>query len=235
MEQSIRLNGYCSDVAKTSKTEKRSLRADAEQNRLKIIDAAQTLFRDRGFDVTMEEVARQAGVGIATLYRRFPNREELVGHAFESKMWKFADGARRALDDPDPWHGFCSYIEMLTAMQSKDRGFSDALTLTFPSVARFEAAREQAFNDFATLVKKAKTSGSLRDDFSPEDLPILLMANAGVLAATGELAPRSSPRLVAYLLQAFAAPGSAALPPAPTTRQMFRAVARLTSSSDGRE
>lgn len=208
------------------------MRADAERNRLKIIEAAQSLFAERGIDVTMDEIARAAGVGVATLYRRYPTRTELVAYAFENKMWQFATGARKALDDPDPWHGFCAYIISLSTMQSNDRGFSDALTMAFPTVKRFEAARIQAFEDFSTLIKRAKACGALREDFAPEDLPILLMANAGVLAATGDVAPRSAPRLIAYLLQAFAAPGGGRLPPPPSNRQMYRAVVRLTSPED---
>jgi len=70
------------------------LRADAERNRLKIIEAAQSLFAERGIDVTMDEIARAAGVGVATLYRRYPTRTELVAYAFENKMWQFATGER---------------------------------------------------------------------------------------------------------------------------------------------
>ena len=179
----------------------------------------------------MEEVARRAGVGVATLYRRFPTRADLVAGAFEEKMWRFADGARMALTDPDPWHGFCRYVRSLCAMQAADRGFSDVLTMTFPSVARFEAARVQAFADFSELAKRAREAGSLRQDFVPEDLIILLMASAGVVAATGKAAPRSAPRLIGYLLQAFAAPGAAPLPPPPSTRQMYQAILRLNETA----
>ena len=208
-----------------------SLRADAERNRERIIGAARALFAERGIEVTMEEVARRAGVGVATLYRRFPTRADLVAGAFEEKMWRFADGARMALTDPDPWHGFCRYVRSLCAMQAADRGFSDVLTMTFPSVARFEAARVQAFADFSELAKRAREAGSLRQDFVPEDLIILLMASAGVVAATGKAAPRSAPRLIGYLLQAFAAPGAAPLPPPPSTRQMYQAILRLNETA----
>ena len=207
------------------------LRADAERNRARISGAARALFAERGIEVTMEEVARRAGVGVATLYRRFPTRADLVAGAFEEKMWRFADGARMALTDPDPWHGFCRYVRSLCAMQAADRGFSDVLTMTFPSVARFEAARVQAFADFSELAKRAREAGSLRQDFVPEDLIILLMASAGVVAATGKAAPRSAPRLIGYLLQAFAAPGAAPLPPPPSTRQMYQAILRLNETA----
>ena len=186
------------------------LRADAERNRERIIGAARALFAERGIEVTMEEVARRAGVGVATLYRRFPTRADLVAGAFEEKMWRFADGARMALTDPDPWHGFCRYVRSLCAMQAADRGFSDVLTMTFPSVARFEAARVQAFADFSELTKRAREAGSLRQDFVPEDLIILL---------------------IGYLLQAFAAPGAAPLPPPPSTRQMYQAILRLNETA----
>jgi AcrR family transcriptional regulator len=210
---------------------KLSLRADAERNRERIIGAARALFAERGIEVTMEEVARRAGVGVATLYRRFPTRADLVAGAFEEKMWRFADGARMALADPDPWHGFCRYVRLLGAMQATDRGLSDVLTMTFPSVARFEAARVQAFADFSELTRRAQEAGSLRQDFVPEDLIILLMASAGVVAATGKAAPRSAPRLIGYLLQAFAAPGGGTLPPPPSTSQMYKAILRLNESA----
>jgi AcrR family transcriptional regulator len=211
--------------------DRRPLRADAVRNRERIIKAAQTLFAERGIDVTMEEVARHAGVGAATLYRRYPTRADLLAGAFEEKMWKFADGARKALKDHDPWHGFCRYVTSLCAMQATDRGFSEVLTMTFPSVARFEAARLQAYEDFSELTRRAQEIGALREDFVPEDLIILLMASAGVLAATGKLAPRSAPRLVGYLLQAFAAPGGGTLPPPPSASQMYRAILRLNNSA----
>ena len=205
----------------------RSLRADAEQNRERIVEAARELFAERGIAVTREEIARRAGVGMATLKRRFPTRADLVAGAFEEKMWVFATGARKALKDPDPWHGFCRYVTSLCAMQTSDRGFSDVLTMTFPSVARFEAARVQAYEDFSELTRRAQAVGALREDFVAEDLIILLMASAGVVAATGGAAPRSAPRLIGYLLQAFAAPGGGPLPAPPSSRQIYRAIARL--------
>jgi AcrR family transcriptional regulator len=207
----------------------RPLRSDAERNRELIVEAAQALFAERGIEVTMEEVARRAGVGVGTLYRRFPTRAALIAGAFEQKMWRYADGARRAVADPDPWHGFCGYVRALCAMQLADRGFSDVLTMTFPSMTRFEAARAQAFEDFSKLTKKAQDAGALREDFVAEDLIILLIASAGVLAATGQTAPRSTPRLIGYLLQAFAAPGGGDLPPPPSRRQMERVIARFNA------
>jgi len=226
-----RFEGYTQLMGHSKTTVERSLRADAEKNRERIVEAAQALFAERGIDVTREEIARRAGVGMATLRRRYPTRADLVAGAFEEKMWRFATGARRALKDSDPWHGFCRYVTSLCAMQTNDRGFSDVLTMTFPSAARFEAARAQAYEDFSELVRRNQAAGTLREDFVPEDLIILLMASAGVVAAAGKTAPRSAPRLVGYLLQAFAAPGRGPLPPAPSSRQIYRAITRLNDDA----
>jgi len=210
------------------------LRVDAERNRQQIVDAARAAFAERGLDVPMHEIARRAGVGVGTLYRRFPTRADLIAGAFEEKMRNYADGVEVALEDPDPWAGFCGYVERLCLMQSTDRGFGHVLTLTFPTAKTFEATRRRAYSGFKTLVARAKESGALRNDFVPEDLIMLLLANAAVLAETYETAPRMSARLIAYLLQAFAAPARGELPAPPTPNQTYRSLLRLAGeTADG--
>jgi hypothetical protein len=113
-------------------------------------------------------------------------------------------------------------------MQAGDRGFTTVLTMTFPTAKQFEADRAAAFADFATLVERAQAAGRLRDDFVTEDLPMFLMANAGVLAATADAAPDTWRRLVGYLLQACATPAAQPLPAPPAPRQMYRALLRAT-------
>lgn len=204
-----------------------ALRADAERNRLRLIAAAREVFAERGLDVPIEDVARHAGVGVATLYRRFPTRADLIAGAFEGKMAAYADAVAHALTEPDPWVGFCGYLERVCAMQAEDRGFANVLTMTFPTARRFEAERDRAYYGLAELIGRAKDAGKLRADFSPEDIVMLLMANAGVVAATGDAAPDVWRRFVAYMIQAFSAPGPAPLPPAPTPTAMYRALMRL--------
>jgi AcrR family transcriptional regulator len=218
-------------VKKATADKARTLRADAEHNRERIVEAAQALFAERGIDVTMEEVARRAGVGVATLYRRYPTRADLLAGAFEDKMRIFAESARRALDDPDVWRGFCRFITSLCAMQSRDRGFNDVLTMTFPKVTGFESARNEGYTATVELIARAQEAGALREEFVAEDVIILLMANAGVVAAAGRAAPNSAPRLIGYLLEAFAAPGRGTLPPPPSSRQVMRALMRLTDGT----
>lgn len=208
-------------------TDRPPLRADAERNRARIVAAARQAFAEQGLDVPIEEIARRAGVGVATLYRRYPTRAELVAAAFEAKMAAYADAVERALAEPDPWAGFCGYVERVCGMQAADRGFTDVLTMTFPAAKGFEAQRARAYHGFVELIGRAKESGRLRADFVPEDLVVLLMANAGVIAATADAAPEAWRRLVAYAIQGFRAESAGPLPPPPAPAAVYRALLRL--------
>jgi AcrR family transcriptional regulator len=207
--------------------EDQALRADAERNRERLLAAAREVFAEQGLQAPMTDVARRAGVGVATLFRRFPTRDDLIVATFAAKMTAYADAIDDALQDPDPWHGFCRYVERVCSMQAADRGFTDVLTRTFPTGKAFEAERNRAGRAFSELMEKAKATGRLRTDFAHQDLPLILMANAGVVAATAEAAPEAWRRLVGYLLQAFAAEAAEPLPEPPTPRQMYRALTRL--------
>jgi AcrR family transcriptional regulator len=202
------------------------LRADAERNRRLVLDAAREVFATQGLTAPMAEIARRAGVGVATLFRRFPTREDLITATFADRMAAYADAIDAALTDPDPWHGFCGYVERVCAMQAADRGFADVLTMSFPTAKALEAERNRAGAGFAELIARAQGAGRLRADFVHQDLVMVLMANAGVVAAAGA-APGASQRLVGYLLQAFASEAAAPLPEAPTPGQLYRALLRL--------
>ncbi|HLQ53629.1 MAG TPA: helix-turn-helix domain-containing protein [Streptosporangiaceae bacterium] len=205
----------------------RALRADAERNRQRLIAAAREVFAERGLDVPIEDIARHAGVGVATLYRRFPTRGDLIAGAFEAKMAACADAGACALADPDPWAGFCGYIERVCAMQAEDRGFANVLTMTFPADKHFEAERDRAYQGFIELVRRAQAAGRLRTDFVGEDLAMLLMANAGVIAGTADAAPGTWRRFAAYMIQAFSADAAAPLPSPPAPAVMYRALLHL--------
>lgn len=209
----------------------RRLRSDAERNRDLIVRAARQVYAGEGLGASMAAVARRAGVGIATLFRRFPTRAHLLDAAFAESMEACAGAMEAALADPDPWHGFTSFIEHVCEMQALDRGFADLLTMTFPAAEALEAKRAEAYRGFAELIARAQAAGRLRADFSPDDLVVLLMANAGVLAATHDAAPDAWRRLVAYMLQAFAVRDGEPLPPAPSPGTLHEAMVRLSSET----
>ena len=99
------------------------LRSDAERNRERIIAAARTVFARDGLNASMASVARETGVGIATMFRHFPTKEELVAAVFADRMDAYADAVATALDDPDPWDGLVGYVETACAMQAADYGY----------------------------------------------------------------------------------------------------------------
>ncbi len=178
-------------------------------------------------DASTNEIARRAGVGVATLLRRFPTREALLAAVFAEKMAAYHAAASAALEQEDPWVGLCSYIERVCEMQAEDHGFADLFTTqAFPSPPELREARDRAADALTTLMERAKASGALRPDFEHQDLPLFLMANAGVVAATRDVAPDAWRRVIAYLVQSLAAQAAQPLPPAPSRTQVYAAMTR---------
>jgi AcrR family transcriptional regulator len=199
----------------------RPLRADAERNRRRILDAARAVFADRGLDAPLEDIAERAGVGIATLYRRFATREDLVMAVFCDTFAQFAEFAEEALRAPSAWTGFRHLVERVCALQAADRGSTDVLILA-PSCERAREHRTRGFRAFTELVRRAQEEGTLREDFTVEDFVLLLIANASVVQATMEAAPHAWRRFVALMLQSYRAPHDGPLPAAPTPIQTER-------------
>lgn len=187
------------------------LRVDARQNRDRIVDAAREAFAADGLDVSMTGIARRAGVGVATLYRRFPTKAALVREVFAEQLAACTSEVLHAAEDPDPWRGFCRVVEELCEMQARDRGFSAAFLTAFPDAVPVDELRAQAEEVFAGVVARAKGAGVLRPDFTTDDLVLVLMANNGLVTDSVETTVAASRRLVAYFLQAFQADGP--LPP----------------------
>ena len=213
------------------------LRADAERNRRRIVDAARTLFAVDGLGVSMAAVAREAGVGKATLSRHFASPHELIDAVFADRMDAYVQATATALTADDPWQGFLDYITAVCEMQSLDRGFADLLIVTFEAAPTLEALREQAYLGFLQIIDRAMKSGHLRVDFASEDLVVLLMANAGVVTATNHNAPDASRRLVTQMLRGYANPGAPLPPaaPAPSSGDLHKAMARPGRSDASRD
>jgi len=207
----------------------RGLRADATRNRVAILTAARQVFAEQGLRAPLEEIARRAGVGIATLYRRFPTRERLVAAALIEKLTQFELAASQAVAEPDPWDGFAGLVRRICELQANDRGLSDLLSMTLPASEEVEQLRAEAHAHVAELVARAKAAGRLRPDFVAEDLLLMLIANAAVTHVTGPDAPDAWQRFVGLMLDAFQHTGAAGLPPAPTKGQMTQAMARLAA------
>ena len=110
-----------------SSSEARPLRRDAERNRHLILDAARELFAGRGLDVSMDEIARCAGVGVGTVYRRFPEKERLIDALFEDRLETLVGIAGEPLEREDPWEALAWFMERYVSVQAEDRGLRQLL------------------------------------------------------------------------------------------------------------
>jgi AcrR family transcriptional regulator len=211
----------------------RALRVDAERNRERLLNAARCVFAERGLNVALDDIAARAGVGIATLYRRFPTREELVGAAFEAKLTEYGTAAEGALALADPWESFARCIERICAMQADDRGFTDLITMTLSTSERTAELRDRAYRAVVQIIDRAQRAGVLRGDVVPEDVPLILMANAGVVHATRDAAPDAWRRTLAFLLDGFRVSSAVGPMPAPPTPAQMDRVLNGDASAKG--
>lgn len=198
-------------------------RADARKNRERILRAAREAYASDGLDVPMTTIARRAGVGPATLYRHFPSRVELITAVFAEQFAQCVAAFEEAFEDPDPWHGLCSFLDKVCTTQAADRGFGSAFLGQFPGVVDIESERDGAEAGLARLVQRAKDAGQMRQDLEPSDIVLLLLANAGLADQSPQVSPAASRRLVAHLLQSFRAGQTNTLPPpAPLTLRQIQ-------------
>lgn len=207
----------------------RPLRADAARNRAAIVAAAREVFAEQGLEAPLEEIALRAGVGIATLYRRFPAREQLVAAALLDKVTEYADAAAAARAAADPWAGFVAYVQRICELQAGDRGLSDLLSMALAADEHIEQLRATANAQVAELVERAKSAGKLRADFVGEDLLLLLIASAAVGQVTRAHCPDAWRRFVALALAGCERRDAPALPPAPSPAQMHEAMRMLAA------
>lgn len=208
-----------------------ALRADAERNRERILAAARRLFSRDGLGVSMTAVAREAGVGTATLFRRFATKALLIDAVFMDRVSVYSTLVTTCSKDPDPWQGFTDYVQCVCTLQAADPAFVEVLTIALPSSA-VESRRAAAGHGVLELISRAKKAGHLRQDFSDRDLTILLIANSGVMSAIGATSSDALRRLTAQMLRAFATPNAplTPIPDAPPRAELYHAMINLLRS-----
>lgn len=162
-----------------------ALRADAQDNRDRMVTAARSLFAERGLDVGMREIARRAQVGPATLYRRFPTRQAIIDEAFAVELQSCRAIVVDGCADEDPWRGLTSVIERLTALNVRNRGFVDAFMSADPAADAFAEHRRELLGLLDDLGRRAQSAGELRRDFVIDDLILILLTGRGLSAVNG--------------------------------------------------
>ncbi|MCU1480226.1 MAG: TetR family transcriptional regulator [Subtercola sp.] len=183
------------------------LRADAEDNRQRVLEAARELFSERGLDVPMRMIARRAGVGPATLYRRFPTKQSLVDEAFTDELRSCQTIVAEACADTDPWRGFCSFLFRIGELNARNQGFTDAFMSTFRDSVDIAAHRQGILRSLAALCRRAQQAGTMRSDLVLDDVVLVLMAGRGISAPTVDARIAAARRFSALAIEAFRAPG----------------------------
>jgi len=149
------------------------LRRDAEANRLRILDAARRVFAERGLDVTLDDIAAAAGVGIGTIYRRFPDKQELIDTLFGQRIDEVAALAAASAAVPDPWEGLVHFIRESQRLQMADKGLAELLNDGVAGHTRILEARLRIGPLVDHLVEAAQASGQLRPDITAPDIAML--------------------------------------------------------------
>ncbi len=152
----------------------RPLRRDAALNREKILRAAREVFGQYGLGVTLDDVARHAGVGVGTVYRRFPDKETLVRALFEQDLGIRQKSAERALAHPDPWQGFVDFLMEMGADLAENRGLHEVMMFGSHSSEPIETARGGMLPFLEALIRRAQESGDLRAEITPSDIPVVV-------------------------------------------------------------
>jgi AcrR family transcriptional regulator len=167
----------------------RPLRRDAERNRQRILTAAVEVINERGLQVSLDEVARHAGVGVGTVYRRFGTREELVEALFIDRIESIAALAEAAAEAPDPWSGLVSFMEQMAEMLSGDLGLRHMLMFATYGQDKVSYARQRNAPLIARLIARAQAAGQLRVDLRPTDILFIIFALAEATQFVREVSP----------------------------------------------
>jgi AcrR family transcriptional regulator len=202
----------------------RPLRADAAKNRERILVAARQVFAERGLDATLDDVAAQAGLGVGTVYRRFPSKDDLVEALFAEAVIDIVDLAERAATMDDSWEGLVWFLERANEMQAEDLGLRDVFLLGGDGESRVSLARDNIVPPVTHLIERAQEDGYLRRDFISTDFPMIYLMVSSVAAYTNAVAPGLWRRYLSLVIDGMAAnrSGVSSLRAGPTPEEIAK-------------
>jgi AcrR family transcriptional regulator len=179
-------------------TSARPLRADAQRNRDRLLEAAVSAFSREGPDVTLDAIAKDAGVGIGTLYRHFPTREALVEAAYRNELARLCEAVADLLRTMPPDDATRAWMDRFVDYMTTKRGMADALRAVIASGGNPSAqSRDRLVGAITALLQAAAAAGTIRPDIEPADV---LASLSGVSLAAGEPAQRDQARRLLDLL-----------------------------------
>lgn len=212
----------------TTASPPRRLRADAARNQLRILEAARTLFAERGLDVTLDDVAEAAGVGVGTVYRRFANKQELIAEVFDHQVSAMAEVVEAANDDPDPWAALTTVFEYSCQHMAANRGFGEVMLEIPDAMERFVSVRDRILPAIERLIDRARTAGALREGIAVADFFAMINMVESVASFARSVNPEIWRRYMAIVLDGVRADCQPRLPlmvPPLTVEEIDRAKA----------
>jgi AcrR family transcriptional regulator len=175
----------------------RPLRADARRNRARLLEVAQNVFETQGLGVTVDDVARRAGVGVGTVYRHFPTKEALFEAIIASRVEQLAMTARELADAPDPGAAFFDFFTDMITSIVRNKALGEALSAAGRDLVEISRTSGQMVQEAqAILLKRAQDAGAVRADVTPAELKAVLV---GIIAAVRHLDEEPG-RLAAIML-----------------------------------
>ncbi|MGI9006243.1 MAG: TetR/AcrR family transcriptional regulator [Streptosporangiaceae bacterium] len=182
----------------------RPLRRDAERNRQAILRAAADVIGEHGLEASLDDVARRAGVGIGTVYRRFPCKEALTEALFADRLDALVVVAEQSLADPDPGAGLYRFLEGAAELLVADRGLRQILMFAPFGHDQACQAREKLQPVVAKLIVAAQAAGLVRADLQPTDIPPIMQMLAAAADYARPVRPDGWRRYLRLLLDALA-------------------------------
>jgi len=163
---------------------KRKPRADAERNRDRVLEVAKEAFTRSGADASLDDIAKQAGVGAGTLYRHFPSREALIEAVYRTEVEKLAAAERNFAETMPPIEALRAWMLLFVDYIATKKIIAPALnTLVGDPKRVFEASYNQIWEAIRALVKRAIKSGDIRKDLDPIDLLRALIGVSNVASS----------------------------------------------------
>jgi AcrR family transcriptional regulator len=187
-------------VTTDASTDQRPLRRDAARNRERILAAAGEVFAARGLEVTLDDIAHHAGVGVGTVYRRFRDKEELIDALFDERMDAVVTVAEQALAADDPWLGLEGFFVSIFELQAADRGLRELAFAGRHGRERVARAKARLEPLIAEVVARGQASGQHRDDIRADDIPLIQKMLAETIEIAGDVSPELWRRYLAIVL-----------------------------------
>jgi AcrR family transcriptional regulator len=186
-------------ATKRSQSSPRKPRADAERNRDRVLEVAKDAFTKFGAEASLDEIARQAGVGPGTLYRHFPSREALIEAVYRTEVEKLAAAERNFAATMPPIEALRAWMTLFVDYIAAKKIIAPVLNTLLGGASKvFESSHTQIWDAIRALVKRAIKSGDIRKDLDPIDLLRALIGVSNV--ATGPDWQQSARRLVDILI-----------------------------------